>query len=57
MTELSSTLVGYNLKIAELTAQILASDMHGKGLQDPALSSTFRTLYKTVEELVLGSKP
>ena len=46
-----------NIKIAELTAKLLASNIEGKSWTEPGLSSTFRTLYKTVEELVLGNKP
>ncbi len=46
-----------NLKIAELTTELLASNIEGKSWTEPGLSSTFRTLYTTVSELVLGSKP
>ena len=45
------------LKIAGLAAQVLASDLHGKGLNKDDIASTFRTLYKEIEALVLGSKP
>lgn len=46
-----------NLKIAELTAQVVASNLNGKAWDQNALASTFRTLYTTVSELVLGNKP